>query len=114
MGAIKGRERATDSLIREVKEETNITLNLENVKVCHVMHRFHPMPQNLSFEQIDIFYRADTYEGVIENMEPHKCDELKFFPLDDLPENTTGLIRNALDCMLRGQLFSEYGWQDAL
>ncbi len=111
MGGLSGKETATAAIIRESVEETGIILKPENIQVCHVMHRYHPMPQGLSFEQIDIFYKATSYEGVIENLEPHKCDELKFFPIHNLPVNTAAFIQYAVKCHLQGQFFSEFGWE---
>ena len=110
MGAIEGNETITQAIVREAAEEANIRLQPEHLQVCHLMHRFHPMPQGLSFEQIDIYFRAHTYEGIIENLEPHKCDELKFYLLDHIPEKTVPFIKHAIDCMRKGQFFSEFGW----
>ena len=110
MGGHEGGEPLTASIIREASEETNIQLKTENLSVCHVMHRFHPMPEGLSFEQIDVFFRAEIYEGHIENLEPHKCDELKFYPVTALPSNTAPFIQYAIECMVKGQFFSEFGW----
>ncbi len=110
MGAIEGLETVTSAVIREAAEESNIRLKPENLEMCHVMHRFHPMPQGLSFEQIDIFFRTEIYEGNIQNLEPHKCDELCFYPLDNLPAKTASFIQHAISCMLSGKLLSEFGW----
>lgn len=111
MGGHDGLEPLTNSIIREANEEANIILKPTQLQVCHVMHRFHPMPNGLSFEQIDVFYKANSYTGVLKNMEPHKCDELEFYPLNDLPEKTAGFIRHAIECMRQGQCFSEFGWE---
>lgn len=110
MGCIEGSETLTTALIREAQEEANITLQPENLSMCHMMHRLHPMPQGLSFEQIDVYFRTDTYEGTIENLEPHKCDELKFYPLNNLPRNIAPFIRHAIEATLKAQNFSEFGW----
>jgi 8-oxo-dGTP pyrophosphatase MutT (NUDIX family) len=112
MGGHDGKEPLTKTLIREAQEETNISLKPEDVELCHVMHRFHPMPHGLSFEQLDLYYRASSYQGVIKNMEPHKCDELRFYPLNNLPRNISPFILHALDCLNKGQFFSEYGWEN--
>ena len=110
MGGHDGGQPLTEALIREAKEEANIGLKPEDLQVCHVMHRFHAMPGTLSFEQIDVYFKAHRYEGIIQNNEPHKCDELKFYPLNHLPENVAPFIRHALDGMQIGQFFSEFGW----
>jgi 8-oxo-dGTP pyrophosphatase MutT (NUDIX family) len=112
MGGHDGLEPLTSSIIREAYEEANITLQPEQLQVCHVMHRFHPMPDNLSFEQIDVFFKAESFEGEIKNMEPHKCDELEFYPVKALPEKTVGFIRYAIECVGKGKFYSEFGWEN--
>ena len=111
MGGHDGKTTVIETLIREVEEETAMRLHEKEVTLCHVMHRRHPMPQDLTFEQIDLFFKAETYEGVIENMEPDKCDELEFFPLDQLPSKTSPFIRQAILCMQHNQPFSTFGWE---
>lgn len=112
MGGHDGNEPLTMSLVREAQEETNIKIRPDDLEVCHVMHRRHPMPDGLTFEQIDVFFKAHTYEGIIQNMEPHKCDQLKFFPLNDLPQNTAPFIRHAIQCMSNKKFYSEFGWNN--
>lgn len=110
MGGHDGQEPLTLAIIREAYEEANIILKPSDVRVCHVMHRFHPMPNDLSFEQMDTFFYADKFQGTIKNNEPEKCDELKFYPIKSLPIATVPFIAYAIDCMLRRQLYSEFGW----
>ena len=112
MGGHDGKEPLTSALIREAKEEINIDLNYDDVSVCHVMHRFHPMPEGLSFEQIDVFFKVKSYQGSITNNEPDHCDELAFFSIRDLPENIDPFIRYALQCIQKGEGFSEFGFED--
>ena len=50
--------------------------------VVHVMNRIASHD-----EQIDFFMTATQFTGKITNMEPHKCDDLQFFQLDNPPEN---------------------------
>lgn len=110
MGGIEGGETLTAALIREAYEEANIIIEPDQMQVCHIMHRLHPMPQNLSFEQLDVFFYVTSYKGTIENKEPHKCDELKFYPLNNLPSNTAPFIRAAIENMRDKNFFSEFGW----
>lgn len=112
MGALEGNETVTSALMREAAEEANISVKPEDLTVCHVMHRFHTTLERFSFEQIDIFFKVSVYEGIIKNLEPHKCDELKFYPINDLPPNTIPFIRAAINSTLEGQCFSEFGWEN--
>lgn len=110
MGGLEEGETITQALIREALEEINIILRPEEVRVVHVMHRLHHLPNGEFFPQVDIFFIPNTYEGTIQNMEPHKCDEVKFYPLDALPETTEKFIKQALQCIRTGKFYSEIGW----
>lgn len=111
MGGHDGTEPLTQSLIREIKEEINLDVQPENVTLTHVMHRFHPMDHGLSFEQLDMIYFIHSYHGTLHNNEPDKCDDLAFFPMDQLPENTAPFVKKMLQCIQKGQLYSEFGWK---
>jgi 8-oxo-dGTP pyrophosphatase MutT (NUDIX family) len=110
MGGLLEGETATEALIREASEEIGIQLETKNVEVCHVMHRFHRMPDGYCFPQIDFYFQASRWERPIVNCEPDRCDELNFYPLKKLPKKTEAFISQALECMLKGVFFSEYGW----
>lgn len=110
MGGVNEGETATQALIRETKEETSIILQPEGIHVCHVMYRFHQMPEGYNFPQVDVYFKANYWTGTITNCEPHKCDELQFYSLQCLPEKTAPFILQALECSQRGLFFSEFGW----
>ena len=110
-GHVDGKEPATEALIREVKEESSLELRPDDVRMVHAMHR------NCldGAEYIDMFFTVDTWIGEPHIMEPEKCDDLRWFPIDDLPENTLPYIRQAIALIGQGMNFSESGWNgDAL
>jgi hypothetical protein len=43
------------------------------------------------------------------NCEPEKCGEVTFFPINHLPENMAGNVRQALKEISLGNSYSEYG-----
>jgi 8-oxo-dGTP diphosphatase len=110
MGGLEEGETMTEALIREVKEEVNITLLPDHLQVAHVMHRFHLLPDGGSFPQVDIYFVPSFYEGTIENREPHKCDELQFYDLKALPATIEPFIAEALRHIDQDQFYSEVGW----
>jgi hypothetical protein len=41
-------------------------------------------------------------------MEPDKCSDLDWFPLDNLPDNTSDFVRQAIKKILNGVNYSVY------
>lgn len=101
-GHIDGTESVSEALRREVKEEINVELSDSDVKLAHMMHR-------VSADRVyfDFFFTARTWKGELRNTEPLKHDELKWFPLRDLPENTVPYIKRVLERIENGIFFSE-------
>lgn len=103
-GHIEEGETLTAGLVREVREEIGIELEPKGINLVHVMHR----KQNDI--RVDYFFTVTTYSGEIKNQEPDKCDDLSWFPINGLPANTIFYIRYAVECIQRGQVYSEFGW----
>jgi ADP-ribose pyrophosphatase YjhB (NUDIX family) len=91
-GHFDGNETAEECIIREAKEEVNIALELKNLTIAHTMHRF-----SFDREYIDVYITYDKWSGEIKNLEPKKCDDLSWFPINSLPDNTIPGIIFALD-----------------
>jgi len=104
-GHLDGGEPVKSAMIREAKEETGIDISNQDLDVVQVMHRL------ADDERIDFFLRASTWAGEIKNMEPHKCDELSWRPIDDLPDNIIPYVRTAIDNYQKGIWFDNYGWE---
>lgn len=104
-GHCEEKESATQALIREIKEEAGIDLHPSSIKLVHVMHR-----KAQSDERVDFFFTAEKYAGIPKIMEPEKCDDLRWFPIDDLPKNTIDYIRQAIENYQKGIFYSEFGW----
>jgi hypothetical protein len=61
-------------------------------------------------ERVDAFFTADKWEGEIKKMEPNKCEDLGWFDLENLPENTIPYVKQAINCIINKQFYSEFGW----
>ena len=103
-GHLDGNETFLQAMVREAKEEAGIELSQQDLEVAHVMHR------KSNEERIDFFILAKRWKGEPRNMEPHKCDDLNWFEMDKLPENTIPYIRQAIGCFRKGVFYSEHGW----
>ena len=106
-GHVEAKETATEAMIREAQEEAGITVAPENLRFACVCHRLCP-----DREYIDFFFTCDTWQGEITNTEPNKCGGLKFFPLNQLPENMVGYVREGIAQTLAKQTYYEFGWEE--
>ena len=104
-GHLDGNETFLQAMVREAEEEAGIELSQEDLEVVHVVHR------KSNEERIDFFILAKRWKGDPRNMEPHKCDDLNWFEMDKLPENTIPYIRQAIGCFRKGVFYSEHGWR---
>jgi len=103
-GHVDVNESVTEATIREAREEVGISLRSEDIEVVHVMHR------KAEEERIDFFLVVKRWTGEITNQEPHKCDDLTWYPLTSLPSNVIPYVRQGLENYQNGILFSEFGW----
>ena len=101
-GHVEDHEMPIDAVIREAQEEANIILNKEDVHLLHTMYR-----EATDGMRIDLFFTVDTWIGEIKNLEPNKCDELKWFTLDALPSNCIPFIVLLLEKLKEGISYSE-------
>lgn len=103
-GHLDGDESVHAAMIREAAEEAGIILTKEDLSPATVMHR------KSDQEYIDFFFAATTWEGEPRIMEPHKSDELGWFPLDALPDNVLPNVLEALQQYRDKRAFSITGW----
>lgn len=99
-GHIEKGEIPSMALIRECEEEIGVTpteYKLVYVQFCS--------GQYLGGDRIDFFFHVTEWKGEIRNMEPNKCDRLRF--VKKLPRNTSPHVRHAIECFLKGTPASE-------
>ena len=104
-GHLEEGENLTDAMIREAKEEANLSLTREELSVCHISHR-----KSSDREYIDFFFITKNTNHKPENMEPKKCKELVWFPLDNLPTNIAPNLTIMFDAIINKRYYGEFGW----
>ena len=107
-GHLKGNESFRQAMVREAKEEVDIILNPDDLEVAHITHKKKIVGDDS--ERIDIFLIASKWKGELKNMEPDKCDNLKWFSMNDLPENAVSYVRHALKQIEENKFYSELGF----
>lgn len=106
-GCIEGDESVSSAMIREAEEEAGIFIAKKDLEPAAVIHRH---STDDAWESISFFFLAENFEGTPYNREPHKCDDMRFFPLDSLPENVPPYIRAGIKASLGKKFFIEWGF----
>jgi ADP-ribose pyrophosphatase YjhB (NUDIX family) len=104
-GHLDGNETLIQTIIREAKEEIGIEVEPEDLRLAHIMHRKEP-----NEERVNFFFATEKWEGEPKIMEPHKCDDLRWFAFDKLPGNVIPYIKQAINSFLNKIFYSEFGW----
>lgn len=105
-GHVDGGETMREALVREAQEEAGIRIEPDQLKHALTMHRWCG-----DHERVDLFFTAERWAGEIRNMEPDKCDDLAWFPLDGMPDNVIPYVREAIACYRKGETYCEFGWE---
>jgi 8-oxo-dGTP diphosphatase len=103
-GHVEEAESFTNAMVREAAEEAGLLIVPHELSLVHTMHR------KAEDERISLFFQAGDWSGEPHNREPHKCDDLAWFPIVGLPANTVPYIRAGLQCIFAGVPYSEFGW----
>lgn len=90
-GAIEYGETAVAMAKREIKEETNIEINIWG-ELPHTDHIIKKEGQ----QWLSINFLADYKKGKLKIMEPHKCDELKWVSIEKVPKKLEQTTREAI------------------
>lgn len=101
-------ETLREAMVREAKEEIGIEVDLADLELIHVMHRKQQEPTNE--RRVNFFFKAKKWKGAPRIMEPNKCDDLQWFELDNLPNDTICYIKQAISCFRNSIRYSEYGF----
>lgn len=97
-GAVELGERAVDAMKREIKEELNIDVDIWG----YLPHTDHIIDKEEQY-WVAFNFVASISGGELKNMEPHKCSEIKWFKLSELPEKITQTTREPVDNYLAGK-----------
>lgn len=106
-GKVYKNESFTQTAIRETFEEVNVKIEAPDLRSVHIMS------ENRSDEDdewIHHFFLVKKWSGEIKNMEPHKCDDIRWFDISKLPNNILPFIKDAIEKIYNKCHYSECGW----
>ena len=70
-------------------------------KIVHIYHHFKD-------DMLKFVFTVNKYEGNLVNNEPEKCKELKWFEIENLPENIISKTREEI-LNVENDVFYSYG-----
>lgn len=106
-GHVEENEPMTSTLIREAKEEIGIDIMLEDIEFVTMMHTKTPETGQLYYNG---FFKVIKYKKEIKINELEKCEELKWFKLNELPKNILQDRLQAIKNYMINKKYSEFGW----
>jgi len=90
-GHLDGNETLTAALCREAMEEIGITIQPDKAKLVHLLHYLAD-----DTEYMYTFFTVNKWRSEPSILEPNKCDDLRWFSMDNLPENIAPATKTAL------------------
>lgn len=102
----KDSETLPAAAAREALEELGITIDPADLAFAHLCH--HADPDGLA--RIGVFFFARQWTGEPVNAEPHKCSEIAWHAIGELPDDIVSYIRTGLTACGEGSAFSLDSW----
>ncbi|MFE4020042.1 NUDIX domain-containing protein [Streptomyces inhibens] len=110
VGKSEPGEPITETAVRELYEETGLTVKPESLKVAHIIHGAWGVEAPNGF--LTVVFAAHEWAGEPENREPRKHDQVRWIDADTIPENFVDTTSSALHHYLGGgSEVSLGGWQ---
>ncbi len=106
LGHVENHESMKQAMCREAKEEIGIEIQPEDLEFICMIHK------NGSNGQIyyNGFFKAKKWRLEPCINEPDKNEELKWIPINDLPENVVDDRKIAIENYKQKNPYSEMGW----
>ena len=110
LGKSEPGEPITDTAVRELYEETGLTVQPEALKVAHIVHGAQGVDAPNGY--LTVVFATHDWTGAPENREPDKHTQVRWTEVDALPEEfvrtSAGALRRYLD---GGPLMTLAGWR---
>ncbi|WP_354643747.1 NUDIX hydrolase [Kitasatospora camelliae] len=108
-GHLEQGESVAAGMAREAQEELGLDLDPAALRLVHVLH---DLDADDRTGRLQLFFRPE--EGAVatepDNREPDRCAELRWWPLDALPDPTVPYTRRALAAISAGHPLTVHGF----
>ncbi|WP_103530645.1 NUDIX domain-containing protein [Streptomyces sp. SM11] len=110
VGKSEPGEPITETAVRELYEETGLTVKPESLKVAHIIHGAWGVEAPNGF--LTVVFTAHEWAGEPENREPRKHSQVRWVDVNAIPEEFVDTTASALHRYFTGGLeVSLNGWQ---
>ena len=99
-GHLESGETLSMAVAREAKEELSIDIQEKDLHLVSVLH-----PHQEDY--LNIFFTTKSFKGTPQIMEEEKCDDLSWFNINHLPDNTIERIRQVIKCIETGIIYDD-------
>ncbi|MER5634388.1 NUDIX domain-containing protein [Streptomyces nitrosporeus] len=100
VGKSEPGEPITETAVRELYEETGLTVKPESLKVAHIIHGARGVESPNGF--LTVVFATHEWTGETENREPRKHSQVRWIDADAVPENFVDTTSSALHQYLTG------------
>ncbi len=104
-GCMEDGETVKQAAVREIEEEVGLEVHEDDIEVISVLHRITPKPD--SWQSIEFVLLVNKFSGNPNLLENNVCGDLKWFPLENLPQNISHYAKQAIDNYINKEMFSE-------
>lgn len=101
------RESARACVVREAAEEAGLRIEEDDLELVHTVHIL-DCPDSVPC--LELFFHASRWAGEPRLLEPDRCTQWAWWPLDALPDPLVPYTRGAIEGIARGSAYTELGW----
>lgn len=108
-GHVDENESIKMALSREAKEELNIDIKIDDIEFASYIHKYISEEKD-SYN--NFFFVVKKYNGAPIINEPNKCSEIKWFDINNLPDNFLSDRKIALKNYFSNIYYDEICWDN--
>jgi 8-oxo-dGTP pyrophosphatase MutT (NUDIX family) len=105
-GHVEKNESVRAAAIKEAKEEICISVAESDMKFAAVYHDY--FENGITY--FNFYFEASNYDGKPEIGDKQKLEDLRWFPVEELPENIIIQRKIAIENYLNGKYYGQIGW----
>lgn len=106
-GHVEYGESMSMAAVREANEELGVVLSADKLNFFVLVHK---REEERDLTYYNAYFVCSHFTGEPQIGEPEKCSELKWFDLENLPDDLIGDRKQAVAAYKNGVHYIEYGW----